>query len=675
MKRLSVRTLRSIGVILLSVVLTAIITQPAGAGARLQSGEAANTTYKSPRTVTYKSDLKTREAETRAADQVPAVYRADLTAASQQDGKVSATLAAVTTLRADPGPLEQRLPRLQQVLPNLSADEARGVLELPPDAWNQVQAALRDAMTRLQATQVRQDDLAKSEELVAGQVPRTLPPTVRQNTVLIGKKLLIPNFVIDEEATTAAKDRAETAVEPISYTIERDQVIVSRGQVVNEFDLERLTAAGLTRPNFEWQGSLGIFLLVLLFAILLLEVAPRFSQRLAYPRRTLALLAGLAVGLTLAGVLVVPNQPILAYVLPVAAPAMLLAIFYGFTFGSIAGAAFTAFFALASGGSFELFFIHLAAAIIGVLVARRITDTVAFLRAGALVAGVVFVGMAAFALLTPNFDPNNLPKFFLAAALNGALTATFVFAGAAFLGNPLGIVTFLQLLELENPRQPLLKRLAEEAPGTYSHSLRMAGIVESVAERVGADPLLARVLALYHDIGKTSVPEYFVENQRGANPHDELGPKESADILRSHISEGLSLAHGAGLPEQVAAGIPEHHGTSLMGYFWEAAKRRYKRPVESDYRYIGPKPQSKETAILMLADSMEAASRLLNDPDEQAIRDLVKQLITGKIADGQLDDAPLSTKELNVIREAFAESLINDLHKRISYPAERRAGT
>jgi putative nucleotidyltransferase with HDIG domain len=386
------------------------------------------------------------------------------------------------------------------------------------------------------------------------------------------------------------------------------------------------------------------------------------------------LLALFAVGITLAGVLVIPTQPILAYVLPVAAAALLLALFYGFPAALVGGISLTALYALAAGGSFELFFIHLAAILVILPFARRINRTVRFLQAGAGVALVVFIGMIAFSLLSANFSLTNLPKFLLAAGLNGALTASVVFAGAAFLGSALGITTFLQLLELENPRQGLLRRLAGEAPGTYSHSLRMAGLVEAAAERIGADALLARVQALYHDIGKTAMPEYFVENQRGTNPHLKLTPKESAEILRAHVSEGLALAAAAGLPEPVAAAIPEHHGTSLMAYFWETAKKRGGRPRETDFRYLGPKPHSKETAIIMLADAVESASRTLERPDEDSVKQLIHRLFTDRIDDGQLDDAPLQSNELTVLKASFAETILADLHKRIAYP-ERKRGT
>lgn len=672
MRRLSRRALSLVAIGVLSLGLTLVITQPAGTTGRLEAGQVAQQTYKAPRTVTYKSDLKTREAEDKAAAEVPPTYRTDLTATSQQDSKLNAATAAIADVRASPAPPEEKQARLEQLLANITPAQAQGMLALDPAQFAQTITATRTALARLQAGQVKQDDLARAEELVAGAVGAQ-PEPIRTNAILLGQKLLIPNYLIDNEATEAARGRVKSTVQPVSYTVERDQVIIYRGQVINEFDAERLAATGLTRPAFDWQKSLGIFLLTALFSVLLLLIGPRYAKSAGHPRRLLTLVTVFALAITISGVLLVPSQPIMAYVLPVSAAPLLVAIFYGFTYAVIAGICFVAFFALAAGGSFELFFIHLASTVAALLLVRRISDIAGFLRVGAVVTGVTFVGMTAFSLLAANFDPTNLPKFLLAAALQGALTSTFVFAGTAFLAGPLGILTFIQLLELENPRHPLLRRLATEAPGTYSHSLRIAGWVEDLAEKVGADPLLARVQALYHDIGKVNLAEYFVENQReGANPHAKLSPKESAQVLRAHISEGLTLAQEARLPEAVSAAVPEHHGTTMMVFFWEAAKRQYKAPRQAEYRYIGPKPRSKETAILMLADAVEAASRSIDNPDERKIQVLIHNLFTARIDDGQLDEAPLSTREMTLLKAAFTERIMTDLHKRVKYPGRTR---
>lgn len=657
-------------VLLVSVFLTGLITQPTAGTSRVEAGEVATQTYKSPRTLTYQSELKTDQAETRAAEQVPPVYRRDLTAANQQDAKSSATFRAMGEVRESDAPERERIDRIAQVLPNVRDDEARTILALTDRDWDRTAAAVRSALAELQERRITQDDLGRSRELIEARLPGSLSPAVRSSAVVIGQRLVVPNYLVDEEATQRAEDEARDTVQPINYTVERDQVVLTQGTVVTPFDVERLEALGLTRPSFDYQKTLAILLLILMFTTMLLYFTPRLAGTPKHPRRLVTGLVLAAVGLVLGAVVVVPPQPILAYVMPVAAVPLLISIFYGSRPALVAGISYAAIYGLAAGASFELVFIHLAASTAVVITHRRIADIQSFLRAGALGGAVVFVGMTGFSLLTANFDIANLPKFAVAAALNGALLATVAFAGAAFLAGPLGVITFLQLLELENPRRPLLRRLAAEAPGTYSHSVRMASMVENVAKRLrDADPLLARVQALYHDIGKVAMPEFFVENGRDEkSPHGKLEPKESAEVLRAHISEGLALAQAARLPEQVAAAIPEHHGTARMEFFWQDARKRYRRPREADYRYLGPRPRSKETALIMLADAAESASRTLTAPDEKKVRALIHRLVTDRIDDGQLDQAPLSTKELTVIKDTFAEGLLSDLHKRIKYP-------
>lgn len=660
-------------VVTLTVVITVIITLPSGLSRNTGAGQVAKSTYRAPRTVTYKSDLKTTEAEQGAAAAVTPVYRADATAPSQQTARYTSAFATIDTIRGSEG--ADKAIQFQQLLPGLAAAEAKALAALDDPSFQALEAAVKADLDSAQGTPVRPEQTGQTETVAAHLSP-DVPSALKGPALSLARSLLIPNYVLDQEKTETARRKAAEAVAPVSYTVDKDQVIAYRGQVLSALDVERLQAVGLTRPAISLQRAAGVGLLVLLFSTLLLAVTPRFATPESYPVRTAALLGGFAIAITLAGVLIVPTQPILAYVLPITAPVLLLTIFYGFSFSIIAGVCLTALFALALGGSFELFFIHLAATTAAVLFAGRIRTISGFLRAGALVALLVFIGMVAFKLLAGNFTVLNvhtgasdIPKFLVAAALNGALTASLVFAGIAFLGNVLGRVTFLQLLELESPRQPLLRRLATVAPGTYSHSLRMAGIVEKVSEDIGADPLLARVQTLYHDIGKIALPEYFVENQRhGENLHADLSPKESADILRAHISEGLTLAREYDLPDQVAAVIPEHHGTTLMGFFWSKARQGNKRPNETDYRYYGPTPRTKETAIIMLADAVEAASRTLDQPTEKNIRGLIHDLFTARIDDGQLDHAPLSTNELRIMKEAFAEAVMTDLHKRIRYP-------
>jgi hypothetical protein len=234
-------------------------------------------------------------------------------------------------------------------------------------------------------------------------------------------------------------------------------------------------------------------------------------------------------------------------------------------------------------------------------------------------------------------------------------------------------MTVFQLLELANPSSRLLRRMLLETPGTYHHSVMVGNLAERAAETIGADPLLARVAAYYHDIGKMKNPLAFIENQAGArNIHDDLTAEVSARIIASHIRDGIDLAYEHGLPVQIIGFLPQHHGTSVMSYFYGKALQEVGGNAElvdrDAFRYPGPKPQSREAAILMLADGVEASVRSLDDKDEESIRAMVDRIVDARLEDGQLDDADLTLKNIGQIKEAFVQQLLGMYHSRIKYP-------
>jgi cyclic-di-AMP phosphodiesterase PgpH len=235
-----------------------------------------------------------------------------------------------------------------------------------------------------------------------------------------------------------------------------------------------------------------------------------------------------------------------------------------------------------------------------------------------------------------------------------------------------GILTVFQLLELANPSQPLLRRLLVETPGTYHHSLMVGNLAERAAEAIGADPLVTRVAAYYHDVGKLENPLAFIENQAGGdNIHDQLDPEVSAGIVKQHVVDGIDLAYKSRLPKALIAFIPQHHGTAIMSYFYARAKELAGPGVvvdERKFRHAGPKPQSREAALLMLADGVEASVRSLASRDEPAIRAMVTRIIEERIADGQFDECDLTLRDLELIREAFVGQLLGMYHSRIAYP-------
>jgi putative nucleotidyltransferase with HDIG domain len=309
------------------------------------------------------------------------------------------------------------------------------------------------------------------------------------------------------------------------------------------------------------------------------------------------------------------------------------------------------------------------AALTAIVRAERLN---AFVRGGLVLAVTNIAVLLAFNLLEQR-DVTSVLQGIAAGSVNAALAVVLAVGSFAVIGNLFGIMTVFQLLELANPSSRLLRRLLLETPGTYHHSVMVGNLAERAAETIGADPLLARVAAYYHDIGKMKNPLAFIENQAGErNIHDDLSAEVSARIISSHIRDGIDLGYEYGLPVQIIGFIPQHHGTSVMSYFYGKALQEVggnEELVPKDlYRYPGPKPQSREAAILMLSDGVEASVRSLDDKDEASIRAMVDRIVDARVEDGQLDDAELTLKNISQIKDAFVQQLLGMYHSRIKYP-------
>jgi len=323
----------------------------------------------------------------------------------------------------------------------------------------------------------------------------------------------------------------------------------------------------------------------------------------------------------------------------------------------------------------------------GIIAIRRGDRLQVFVQAGLAVAVANVLVVSTFALLGLH-DTQGLLELVAASIASAAGSAIAAVGTFAVLGSLFGIMTVFQLLELANPSQPLLRRLLVETPGTYHHSLMVGNLAERAAEAIGADPLLTRVAAYYHDVGKLANPLAFIENQSGGdNVHDELEPEDSAQILKQHVADGIDVAYQGHLPKALIAFIPQHHGTAIMSFFYAKAREEAAAPYgglateegrraadavdQRRYRHAGPKPQSREAALLMLADGVEASVRSLASRDEPAIRSMVARIILERLEDGQFDECDLTLRDLNRIQEAFVSQLLGMYHQRVAYPQSK----
>ena len=501
--------------------------------------------------------------------------------------------------------------------------------------------------------------------------------------------LIRSNVILDQMATAAARETEASRAEPVVISLKRNQVVGREGDTITPFMLAQINAINTTgHKGKPWHNFFGLLLVVSgvywaawKFAEHRSTTALSLGKHKAFALvgsailiQTALMKIGFTFGDSVAARMQAPfNDPaIWNFAIPFAAAALLVAMLVDTQLAFLTGM-ITALFAgmLAPLGMQKALFamVSCSAAIYGI---GRYRERQSVTLAGLLV-GAVNIAMAV-ALIAYSEQPLTLRTILMAAGCGfagGLLTAVFAAGGLPINESLFGILTDVKLLELSNADLPVLGQLAMRAPGTNQHSHAVGQLAEDACRAVGANPLLARIGALYHDIGKLAAPEYFAENQQGDNPHDRLRPYQSAKIITSHVTYGSKLAKEIGLPQKIADFIPQHHGTRTLHYFLRKAQAQAKPNEtinEDDFRYPGPKPQFKEAAIMMLADSCEAAARSLARPDPENIRAIVVKIVDAIISDGQLDECDVTLQELTIIRESMISALIAIYHARIDYP-------
>ncbi|MGH7544633.1 MAG: HD family phosphohydrolase, partial [Gemmatimonadota bacterium] len=485
-----------------------------------------------------------------------------------------------------------------------------------------------------------------------------------------------PTLALDRPLTEAAREQARAAVNPVLGEVLADERVIRAHERLRAQDVTRLRAyqqalaeRGLGGGGIALGRTAGSILLNLLvlgvFGLLLSYYRPEIYRS---PPKLAVAWGLLVVVMAVAGAASRAEAP--PELIPVAVLGVSLAVLYGAPL--TLAAVFTVSVLVAARPPFlgisALLMLWLAgaAAAMGVRVVRR---RMQILGVGATITSAYLLAAICLGLLHGTAVSGVLFSTAL-GALNALISASVAFVCLPLLEKFTGITTDLTLVELADMNHPLLRRLSLEAPGTYAHSINVANLAEAAAHAVGGNTLLARVGAYYHDVGKLKRPHYFVENQHGPNPHDQLKPAMSAAVVREHVVEGIELAREAGLPYAVRAFIPEHHGTQRIGFFFDKAREDEPdaRLDEASFRYPGPKPQSKETAISMLADGVESATRALQDRTPERIRELIDRIVARRVEEGQLEDAPLTLHEVQLIKEQFAVILAGMYHQRIDYP-------
>lgn len=516
----------------------------------------------------------------------------------------------------------------------------------------------------------------------------TIPPAVAAHLEVLLKDLLIPNLMVDPIATRAVRENRVESVPPVTLLREKGETLVEARSPVTEQVMLDLRAHEAKAREMEDGGlhlsrtiGQGIYLAIglavsLAFLFLFDPPAIRRTNRLLL--WVLLTLASVALGQGLiylsAHIHLLPGH-LVRPLLPMSLAPMLATILYGPRLGLAVGISSSLAHALRHDMDLTIFFTGLALAVGSAISVKAIHRRSNVFRAGIWIGGIK-VAIIAGAGILDLYTPQIIAHQSLAAFGSGLLAALLVLLLITPFETLFGVTTDIRLLELSDMSHPLLSRMALEAPGTYHHSLMVAHLAQAAAREIEANDLLVRVCAYYHDIGKLTKPEFFIENGQGRqNPHDDLSPSMSRLLIISHVKEGVSLAKRYKLPAVLIEGIEQHHGTSVIQYFYHRARTRAEESKESavqaeDYRYPGPKPRTAEMGLLMMADSIEAASRSIDKNKPGQVEGLVNEIVQEKINDGQFDRCAITMEEINAARRSFIFSLKNMLHGRVEYPKD-----
>ena len=642
----------------------------------LEAGDVSAQDVLAPYGLSYTSDVLTEEARREAAEQVEAIYDPpDSRVAREQLAEIKTLLAFIDAVRSDPHSTpDQKHADLAAIsVVRIDAPSADLLLGLSAGRWEAVKVEATTVLEQVMRTEIREDQLNDARRSLPALVGVTLPEDQANLAALLASAFVAPNAFFNQAATEEARQQASARVSPIVKSYAAGETIIGRGEIVGPSQLESLSAFGLLRPPDAWQDVAVSAVLATVLATTIALFVYRVHPQLAVSSRLALLLAASFVMLADVMQLMIPGRTVLPYLFPAGALPMAVAVIFGPGMGVLTAFVSGALAGYLGARGFELALYLSLSSAISALVIGKAERLLTFFWAG--VAGSLAAVAVIVVFRFPDTATDAVGKLSLlaAAGANGLLSASLAFGLILLAGSLLGIVTNLQLIELSRPDHPLLLFILRNAPGSYQHSLQVANLAETAARAIGGNGLLTRVGALYHDCGKALHPHFYIENQAPEhNVHEQLDPSTSAHIILDHVRDGIELARRHRLPRQVIAFIPEHHGTLELAFQYQAAiegaggnERLVNR---KDFTYPGPRPRTKETAILMMADGAEAKARADNPRDEEEIEQLVRWVVEDRLNRGQFDRTDLTLKDLDTIRRTLAASLKGMYHPRLRYP-------
>ncbi|MBY0145721.1 HD family phosphohydrolase [Neobacillus niacini] len=661
----------------------------------------ADKTIRSPATVEDKVSTEKKRQE--SLDQVQDVYTLKKEYSSNQVDLVSSIFDSASEVNdeiedeikkqniLDEDPLEVIEPNIEEEVMMLKAkltdrvikDLSERVFTALVQASNDELSIAKDltvtAINNVMSKRISADDVENAKKSLEEELKfTTLNGDLKNAAIELGRYAVIQNEFYDPEATEELRKQAAESVEPVK--ILQGQIIIEEGKLIRQEEYRQLELVGLLDNKQSYKPFIGLIILISIILSSLYYYFYQMKEQLE-KRQTNLLLFGIVFILTffilkIISMLQIFNYSGIGYLFPAAMGGMLIKILIDEKLAILSSIIFSIFGSVlfnegVSGTlNFSVGIYILFSALAGVLFLSDQNQRSKILQAGSFAAAVnLFTIWALMFLPNGQFSGLEYGYYILTAIFSGIGSAVLTMGLLPFFETSFGILSTMKLIELSNPNHPLLRRILMEAPGTYHHSVMVANLADAACEAIGANGLLARVGCYYHDIGKTKRPNFFIENQMHLdNPHDRLPPDKSANIIISHVTDGAAILKKYNMPKEIIQIAEQHHGTTLLKFFYHKAIQDGQDVKEEDYRYPGPKAQTKESAVVGIADSVEAAVRSLNQPTPETIESLVKKIVADRLQDGQLNECDLTLKELETVSHSFCETLKGIFHSRIEYP-------
>ncbi|MEK3890687.1 HD family phosphohydrolase [Bacillus sp. FSL K6-3431] len=664
----------------------------------------AENTIRAPKTV--EDEVKTEEERVNAAEEVEKVYVMKKEMAQNRVllltsifDFVKETNQEFDRLRenekeknqdkeADNATIQPRLTLLKTKLTeNVSEDITNSISDKILTSLLETDATLRDQtkeavisnVETVMNERIREEQIVKTKEHLANRIKAVELPVAMEDAALqLGQYAIIANDLYDPDLTEERKKQAMQGVEPVK--ILQGQIIAQEGHLIDRETYRQLEMLGLLKNNPTPKPLIGLAIFVVI-AIGTIYIHFSRVQRSEEKKQSYLMLVSLIficslLIMKIIGLMEAVNVYNIAYIFPAAMAPMLIKILLNERFALIMTILMAACGSIVFNDGIsgtidvEIAVYILFSGLAGVLFLSGRNERHQILRSGMFISGVNILLIFFLQLIgSGQFTAVEYTYYVIFAVVSGVVSAILTIGLLPFFEAGFGMLSTIRLIELSSPNHPLIKKILTDAPGTYHHSVMVANLAESACEVIGANGLLARVGCYYHDVGKTKRPHFFIENQINIeNPHNQLPPETSKDIIISHVCDGVAELKKHKLPKEIIDIAEQHHGTSLLKFFYYKAKEKNDKISEKEFRYPGPKPQTKEAAIISLADSVEAAVRSMNQPTPEEIRSLVHNIMQDKLVDGQFNECDLTLKEIEVVNKTFCEILNGIFHSRIEYP-------